>query len=140
MLSGARFESSTFSARTCAASYSRSPDPFEGYENYDHNVIELSRDYAFQLAEKGIDVILDEGFWAKEQRDEMRRRIEEVGAHAVVYFLDTPIETMRERVARRTMNSTKDSFKISRELLDEYLKYWQPPGEDEDYVLASEAK
>jgi predicted kinase len=116
-------------------------DPtIEGYEDYDHNIIELSRDFAFQLAEKGIDVILDEGFWAKEQRDEMRRRIEEVGAQAVVYFLDTPIETMRERVARRNMNPTKDSFKISGELLDGYLKYWQPPGEDEDYVLVNDSK
>ncbi len=56
-------------------------DPtIDGYEDYDHNVIELSRDVAFHIAEKGIDVILDEGFWATEQRDEMRRRIEEVGA------------------------------------------------------------
>jgi len=116
-------------------------DPtIEGYEDYDHNIIELSRDFAFQLAEKGIDVILDEGFWAKEQRDEMRRRIEEVGAQAVVYFLDTPIETIRERVARRNLNPAKDSFRISGELLDGYLKYWQPPGEDEGYVLASDAK
>ncbi len=115
-------------------------DPtIEGYEDYDHSIIELTRDFAFQLAGKGIDVILDEGFWAKEERDEMRRRIEEVGAQAVVYFLDTPIETVRERVARRNMNPTKDSFKISGELLDGYLKYWQPPGEDEGYVLTREA-
>ena len=116
-------------------------DPtIDGYEGFDHRICELSRDVAFQLAEKGIDVIIDEGVWAKEQRDKLRRRIEDIGAQAVLYFLDTPIETMRERVARRNMNPTKDSFKISGELLDGYLKYWQPPGEDEGYVLASEVK
>jgi len=114
-------------------------DPtIEGYEDYDHNMIALSRDFAFQLAGKGVDIILDEGFWAKEQRDEMRRRAEAVGAKAVVYFLDTPIETMRERVARRNMISASDSFRISEELLDMYLAYWQPPGEDEDVVLVTE--
>ncbi len=116
-------------------------DPtIDGYEDYDHRICELSRDVAFQLAEKGIDVIIDEGVWAKEQRDRLRRRIENIGAQPVLYFLDTPIETIRERVARRNMNPAKESFKISGELLDDYLKYWQPPGEDEEYVLASEVR
>jgi predicted kinase len=110
-----------------------------GYEDFDHRMCELSRNVAFQLAAKGIDVILDEGFWAKEQRDEMRRRTEEAGAQPVVYFLDTPIETIRERVARRNMTPAKDSFTISADLLDFYLQYWQPPDEDEDYVLANDA-
>jgi predicted kinase len=114
-------------------------DPtIDGYEDYDGRMCGLSRDVAFQLAGKGIDVIIDEGVWLKEHRDILRRRAEEAGARAVVYYLDTPIETIRERVARRNMNLSKDSFKISRDLLDGYLKYWEPPGEDEDYVLASE--
>lgn len=86
-------------------------DPtIDGYEDYDHRMCELSRDVAFQLAEKGIDVIIDEGVWAKEQRDILRRRSEDIGAQAVLYFLDTPIETIRERVARRNKNPAKDSY------------------------------
>jgi predicted kinase len=116
-------------------------DPtIDGYEEWDTKIIELSRDIAFQLAEKGIDVIIDEGFWAKEERDELRRKIDAIGAKAVMYYVDTPIETIRERVVGRNNNLTKDSFKISREMLDNYLKYWQPPREDEDYILASEVK
>src|SRR5438128_1902118 len=47
-------------------------DPtIDGYEEWDHKICGLSRDVAFQLAEKGIDVIIDEGFWEKEQRDEI---------------------------------------------------------------------
>jgi predicted kinase len=111
-----------------------------GYEDYDSRMCELSRNDALQLAAKGIDVIIDEGFWAKEQRDEMRRRSVEAGAKPVVYFLDTPIDTIRERVARRNMTPAKDSFTISRDLLDGYLTYWEPPGEDEEYVLADEAE
>ena len=116
-------------------------DPtIDGYAEWDHKIIGLSRDVAFQLAEKGIDVIIDEGFWEKEQRDEMRRRTGAIGAKAVMYYVETPIETIRERVVGRNNNLMKDSFKISREMLDNYLMSWQPPSEDEDYILASEVK
>jgi predicted kinase len=112
-------------------------DPtIDGYAEWDTKIIELSRNVAFQLAEKGIDVIMDEGFWERETRAEMKRRIEAIGAKEVLYYLDTTIETIRERVMGRNNNLTKESFKISREMLDNYLKDWQPPSEDEKYVLA----
>jgi predicted kinase len=113
-------------------------DPtIDGYAEFDARMCGLSRDVAFQLAAKGIDVIIDEGFWERELRDIMRRRARDVGARAVVVFLDTPIETIRARVARRNRNVAPDAFTISEDLLDHYLQYWEPPGEDEDYVLAS---
>jgi predicted kinase len=116
-------------------------DPtIDGYAEWDRKIIDLSRDVAFYLAEKGIDVIMDEGFWEKETRDEMRRRADAIGAKVVMYYLDTPIETIRERVVGRNNNLTKESFKISREMLDNYLKNWEPPTEDEGYTFASEVK
>jgi hypothetical protein len=57
-----------------------------------------------------------------------------------MYYVETPIETIRERVVGRNNHLTKDSFQISREMLDLYLMDWQPPGEDEDYILASSVK
>ena len=114
-------------------------DPtIDGYAEWDTKIIGLSRDVAFYLVEKGIDVIIDEGFWEKEQRDKMRKRIEAIGAKEVLYYLDTPIDTIRERVVGRNSNLMKESFQISREMFDYYLKYWQPPSEDEGYILASE--
>ena len=116
-------------------------DPtIDGFEQYDTKLTQLSRDVAFQLAEKGIDVIIDEGFWEKELRDELRRRIEAIGAKEVLYYVEVPIETIRDRVVGRNNNLSKDSFRISEELLDSYLKHWQPPTKDEDYILASEVK
>ena len=111
-----------------------------GYAEWDSKIIGLSRHVAFYLAEKGVDVIIDEGFWAKEERDEMKRKVGAAGAKAVMYYVETPIETIRERVVGRNDNLTKDSFKISREMLDNYLRYWQPPSEDEDYILAGDVK
>lgn len=70
----------------------------------------------------------------------MRMKIEGMGADVVLYYLNTPIETIRERVAQRSADPPKDSFRISDDLLDFYLPHWQPPGEDEDYVLASQVR
>ena len=116
-------------------------DPtIDGYAEWDTKIIEFSRNVAFQLAEKGMDVMMDEGFWEKDTRAEMKRRIEAIGAKQVLYYLDTPLEMIRERVVGRNNNLTKESFKISREMLDNYLKFWQPPTEDEDFILAGELK
>jgi predicted kinase len=79
-------------------------------------------------------VILDEGFWERKTRDEMRTRTNAIGAKLVMYYLDTPIETIRKRVLGRNSNLTKESFEISSEMLDVYLKYWEPPMEDEEFI------
>jgi predicted kinase len=114
-------------------------DPtIEGYAEWDSKITRLSRDIAFYLAEKGIDVIIDEGFWERDTRNKMRKRIDAIGAKMVMYYLDTPIETIRERVLGRNNNLSGDSFHINEELLDGYLKHWQPPTGDEDYILANE--
>jgi predicted kinase len=107
----------------------------DGYSEWDRKITGLSRDVAFQLAEKGINIILDEGFWEKKTRDEMRERTDAVGANLVMYYLDTPIEKIRERVLKRNSNITKESFEISIEMLNGYLKYWEPPTEDEEFIL-----
>lgn len=114
-------------------------DPtIEGYQDFDHRMCGLSRDIAFRLAEKGIDVIIDEGVWERTQRDILRRRAEEVGARTVLYYVDTPIATIRERVEHRNADPGNDSFRISSDLLDSYLVFWDPPSEDEAYVLTSD--
>lgn len=108
----------------------------EGFEEYDEKVCELSNNIAFNFVEHGIDVIIDDGFWIKKQREEMKKRIENAGAKAVLYYVKCPMEVMKERVVNRSNNLTEDSFEIDEELFDKYVKYWELPGEDEDYILA----
>ncbi|HWG83955.1 MAG TPA: ATP-binding protein [Deinococcales bacterium] len=109
-----------------------------GFADLNDRLCELSRDLALQLAGRGVDVIVDEGFWAREQRDELRRRIEAAGARAVLHYVEAPVETMRRRVLDRNDALTADTFLISGEMFDAYLPYWQPPGDDEGYLRAGE--
>ncbi len=110
-------------------------DPtIDGYKEWDTKIIELSRNVAFQLIKKGIDVIMDEGFWAKEQRVQLRDKIQSLGATPILYYVNTPVNIMRKRTLERNRNRSKDSFNISSEMFDDYLKYWQPPSDDEYYL------
>ncbi len=113
-------------------------DPtIDGCAEWDAKIIDLSRSMAFQLIEKGVDVIIDEGFWAKTERAELIQKIESLGAKTVLYYVDTPIVTIRKRLLERNTKLTKDSFIISEEMFDNYLRYWQPLTEDENYLLAN---
>ncbi len=42
---------------------------------------------------------------------------------------------MRERVHERNNNLTRESFEISKEMFEDYLKCWEPPTIDEDFIL-----
>jgi predicted kinase len=108
----------------------------KNFEEYDKNVTGLARDIAFKILESGGDVIIDEGFWAKSERDDLRRKILNVGAKPIIYYVECPLAKMRERVVSRSKNPPSDSFEINEEMFNSYLKYWQPPEEDEEFILA----
>jgi len=110
----------------------------EKFDEYDNKVIELSRSAALQLLSHGIDVIIDEGFWVRSQREEIKRRIEQRGATAVLYYVKCPMDIMKKRTIDRSGDPPEDSFKISGKMFDNYAKYWEPPADDESYILATE--
>lgn len=107
------------------------------FAEYDKKVTELAKHIAFKILKSGADVILDEGFWVKSQRDEIKKKISEVGAKPILYYVQCPVEKMRERVVNRSKISSEDSFEITGELFDSYLKYWELPTKEEGFLLAS---
>jgi len=105
------------------------------FKEYDKSVTELARDIAFKILRSGKDVILDEGFWVKSHRDDIQKKIREVGARPILYYVKCSIEKMKERVITRSKNPPIDSFEIHEELFEKYLPYWEPPTEDENVQL-----
>ena len=105
------------------------------FERYDEVITELSMEIAIDCLKAGADVIIDDGFWVKEQRYEMYNRIKKVGAEYKLYYLECSDETMRQRIKERSKHPTKDSFIVTEELYESYMKYWEPPGENEEYIL-----
>ena len=102
------------------------------FEVYDKNITKLATDIAFKILNAGKDVIIDEGFWVKSQRDDIKKKILQVGAKPIFYYVESSVEKMKERVINRSKNPTNDSFEISEEMFNSYLKYWQAPDESEN--------
>ena len=109
----------------------------KNFEVYDKNITELATDIAFKILKSGKDVILDEGFWVKSQRDDIKKKIIDIGAQPIFYYVECAIEKMRERVITRSKNPPTDSFEINEEMFNNYLKYWEPPTKEEGILLAS---
>ncbi len=107
------------------------------FEEYDHNITQLSRELALNIIKSGNDVIIDEGFWTKSQREEMKQKIIESGGKPLLYYVKCSLEDMRNRTINRSKKPSDDSFDINEEMFDKYLKYWQPPTIDENYLQAN---
>lgn len=108
----------------------------EQFSKWDENVAKLARDFAFKLVEHGVDVILDEGYWVRAHRDEIKTKAEKAGAKWILYYVSTPLDEMKKRVINRSKNPGKQSFTISEGMFDSYVKNWKPPTEDEEFILA----
>lgn len=84
----------------------------------------LAKDMALKCLQSGIDVIIDEGFWVKEQRDEIRGRVTSVGAIPILYYLKVPREVMKARTLRRTEAPPVDAFTIDEESFNHYWEFF----------------
>lgn len=110
------------------------------FEVYDKNITKLATDIAFKILKAGKDVIIDEGFWVKSQRDDIKKKILQIGAKPIFYYVESSVEKMKKRVINRSKNPTKDSFEISEEMFNSYLKYWQAPDESENVKVVKSSE
>jgi predicted kinase len=98
-----------------------------------HDIVEA---LLWQLAERllilGVDVVLDFGCWAKEEREYFRRRATALGASSRLYYLELSEEELMDRLVRRNANLPPDTFRIEPEDLTRWAReLFQPPTPDE---------
>ena len=97
-----------------------------------HSLIEaLLWNIASSALELGINVILDFGFWAREEREEYRLRAKQLGASSEVHYLDVPEDELLRRLAVRNSRPSQGSFVISEEAMKTWIASFQKPTPDE---------
>jgi predicted kinase len=79
----------------------------------------------------GINVILDYGFWAREEREDYRERAARLGASSEVHYMDVPADELLERNRKRNSAGTQGVFKIPEEHLKKWIAFFQAPTPDE---------
>ena len=97
-----------------------------------HSLIEaMLWKVASRALELGTNVILDFGFWAREEREDYRSRAKRLGASSEVHFLDMPKEELLRRLAVRNSQPSQESFHISEESMIPWIEFFQTPTPDE---------
>ena len=79
----------------------------------------------------GTNVILDFGFWAREEREDFRLRARQLGARCEVHFLDVPEQELLRRLALRNSQEPQESFYIPPESMKPWIAFFQRPTPDE---------
>ena len=107
----------------------------DGFATYDKRISKLAVDVALYCLKAGNDVIIDEGFWVRSQRDEIRKKLEKAGGKVQFYYVKNTHETMKQRLSKRNQKPTADAFVISEEMYDGYKKYFEEPSPDEKCII-----
>lgn len=96
-----------------------------------HSLIEaLLWEVAERTLALGTDVILDFGFWAREEREDFRSRARQLGAGSEVHFLDVPSDELFRRLAQRNAQPAL-AFHITEEMMKPWIEFFQKPTLDE---------
>ena len=106
-------------------------DAADPQHNDRHSLIEaLQWEVAERALALDIDVILDFGFWAREEREDFRSRARELGASSEVHFLDVPSDELLRRLAQRNAQPGL-AFHISEEMMKPWIESFERPDLDE---------
>lgn len=113
--------------------YGRSP-PADQFEALFNRVSNLIWRIATRNLALGTDVILDKGFWYKRDRENVRQAAAAIGAESKLYFLDAPIDVLRKRILTRSKGD-QNYLWINDQAFTEFINRFEPPGDDEDFIL-----
>ena len=87
--------------------------------------------FAKRLLTLGVDVILENGFWSREERSRFRAEAEAIGAKTKLHFLDVELNELWRRLSQRNADLPSGTFFVRREDLESWAKLFEPPTEDE---------
>jgi predicted kinase len=86
---------------------------------------------ASRALELGTNVVLDFGFWTREEREYYRLRAKQIGASSEVHYLDVPEDELLRRLEERNSRPSQESFIISEEAMKPWIAFFQKPTPDE---------
>ncbi|TSA83035.1 ATP-binding protein [Deinococcus detaillensis] len=109
-------------------------DPPEAlFSEYRSRIYALMRRYWTRALALGLPVVLDEGFWTRRERDDLRAEAEQLGVPLILYALSTPESVARERIRHR--NQEPHSLYIAENTYNLFRPRFEPLEPDEPHIL-----
>jgi len=96
---------------------------------------ELIWEVSAELLHRHADVILDDGFFLRNDREQYIARGHKLGARAELHFIDTPLDVLRARLAARNRSPGAFHFDITPDAIATFTAIFQPPSADEGAEL-----
>lgn len=90
---------------------------------------------AAELLARGSDVILDDGYFLRENRIRTITQAREAGATAKIHYIDTPLPVIQTRLAHRNAHLPPFNFCIGPHMLHAFAELFEIPTEDEGAAL-----
>jgi predicted kinase len=84
-----------------------------------------------RAAELGTNVVLDFGFWGRDERSALRWVADSLGARSQVVYLPIEHEEQRRRATARFATTPDQTFRMSDVELEQWRIQFQPPDDDE---------
>ena len=116
-------------------------EPFVGAKDWDKDTETFEKqrlkmealllDFALRAVKQGVNAILENGFWGKQERDMYRAKAAEHGVEVELHYMDVPHDELLSRLKIRNENLTPGTFYIAESQLIGWFKTFEPPGVDE---------
>jgi predicted kinase len=87
----------------------------------------LQWEVAKRVLTLGINVVLENGFWSREERASYRSQAQALGARVKLLFLDVDRDELWARLSQRNKNLTPGTFVVREDQLDLWLSWFEPP-------------
>jgi len=91
----------------------------------------LQWDVAQKALNLGLSVILENGFWARQERTIFQSKARALGASVELHFLDVPKDELWNRLNKRNADRLEGSFVVTKQQLDSWWTSFEPPTTDE---------
>ena len=114
-----------------------------GHEEHVRRVLagrHLISGLALEFLERGVDVILDDGFFLREHRQQQIAVFERISAKGSVvrvktHVVQVPLPTLRVRLAKRNADLPPYNFEVNPELIEQFSAMYEQPQADEGAEL-----
>ena len=91
------------------------------------NVEAIMRELAEALLRRGVDVILDFGFWSKQERDTLNGFAQRLGVDCMTHYVVATHAVLEKRRMERIAAAPQDKFCFTADTLDEWIALFEPP-------------
>ncbi len=118
--------------------YGKYPVGIDGHDEHlrrVHACRDLIWEVAAEFLHRGFDVILDDGFFLRDDRMHHIERASAIGVPTSIHYINVDDDELRARVEARNRQPGDKHFEITAKALDVYIAFFQPPSTDEGAEL-----